>query len=301
MLRVNSILQNALQRVGVVGDGQSANENQAMAALNDLKSVITDLNTQNLILDNYQTVDFRCGKNVRLAKLPKGWFTYLSLNEAESDLPNRSTDEVCKVNDTFYYVGFEDNKVKWVNGDDSFQNKMKEAWPDVIIEGNLPDRLIGCARRLTNKWIKLYPGDKVKIDSFRPVGRASMYCTDTEYKKVVIGTGTRYDLEYFHIEFNTNFVDNYRVTYLESIDELDIDDVLYYNSKYQNMIEDGLCMKLCMRYKFNDSLQMYQEEFETDKRNIKVINDANRPEVYENFGMKDFNYGFEMGFAGEGW
>ena len=80
MLRVNTIIQNALQRVGVVGDGQSANENQAMAALNDLISVITDLNTQNLILDNYQTVDFRCSKDVRLAKLPKGWYTYSSLD-----------------------------------------------------------------------------------------------------------------------------------------------------------------------------------------------------------------------------
>ena len=301
MIRVNSIIQNALQRVGVVGDGQSANENQSTAALNDLKSVITDLNTQNLILDNYQTQDFRCGKEVKLAKLPKGWFTYSTLNEAESDLPNRSTDEVCKVGDAFYIVGIEEGKVKWVNGNDSFQKKMKEAWPDVIIEGNLPDRLIGCGRRLCQKWIKLFPGDKVKIDSFMPVGRASMYCTETEYKKVEVGTGTRYDLEYFHIEFNTNFVDNYRITYLESIDELGIDDVLYYNSKYQNMIEDGLCMKLCMRYKFNDALQMYQDEFETDKRNIKVINDANRPEVYENFGMNDFNYGYEMGFAGEGW
>ena len=46
MIRVNDVIQNALQRVGVVGDGQSANENQAMAALNDLKSVITDLNTR---------------------------------------------------------------------------------------------------------------------------------------------------------------------------------------------------------------------------------------------------------------
>lgn len=301
MIRVNSIIQNALQRVGVVGDGQSANENQSTAALNDLKSVITDLNTQNLILDNYQTQDFRCGKEVKLAKLPKGWFTYSTLNEAEEDLPNRSTDEVCKIGNTFYYVGIEEGKVKWVNGNDSFQKKMKEAWPDVIIEGNLPDRLIGCGRRLCQKWIKLFPGDKVKIDSFMPVGRASMYCTETEYKKVEVGTGTRYDLEYFHIEFNTNFVDNYRITYLESIDELGINDVLYYNSKYQNMIEDGLCMKLCMRYAYLDLLPMFENEFEIDKRNIKVINDANRPEVYENFGMNDFNYGYEMGFAGEGW
>lgn len=300
MIRVNDIIQNSLQRVGVVGDGQSANENQATAALNDLKSVITDLNTQNLILDNYQTQDFKCSKEVRLAKLPDGWFTYSTLGEAESDLPNRSTDEVCKVGDSFYKVEFENGEVKWVTND-SFQKKMKEVWPDVVIEGNLPDRLIGCARRLTQKWIKLYPGDKMKIDSFMPVGRASMYCTETEYKKVIVGTGTRYDLEYFHIEFNTNYFDEYRVTYLESIDELDINDVLYYNSKYQNMIEDGLCMKLCIRYHFNDALQMYQEEFEIDKRNIKVINDANRPEVYENFGMSDFNYGYEMGVAGEGW
>lgn len=301
MIRVNDIIQNSLQRVGVTGDGQSANENQAAAALTDLKSVITDLNTQNLILDNYQTQDFKCSKEVRLAKLPKGWFIYSTLDEAESDLPNRSIDEVCKVGDSFYIVGLEDGEVKWVSGDDVFQKKMKEAWPDVIIEGNLPDRLIGCARRLTQKWIKLYPGDKMKIDSFMPVGRASMYCTETEYKKVVVGTGTRYDLEYLHIEFNTSYFDEYRVTYLESIDELDINDVLYYNSKYQNMIEDGLCMKLCIRYHFNEALQMYQEEFEIDKRNIKVINDANRPEVYENFGMNDFNYGYEMGVTGEGW
>lgn len=299
MIRINSIVQAACQRVGIVGDGQSANENQSTAALNDLKAVITDLNTQNLILENYQTVDFRASKNVRIAKLPKGWFTYANLTDAESDLPNRSTDEVCKVGDTYYFVGYEAQVLKWLTNE-TFQQKMKQYWPDVVIEGNLPDRLLGCARKLTQKWIKLYPGDKVKIDSFMPVGRASMYCVDTEYDHVTVGD-TRYDLEYFHIEFNTNFNDTYRITYLESIDELGINDPLYYSSKYQNMIEDGLCVKLCMRYNYLDMLPMFEKEFEVDKRNIKVINDANRPEVYENFGMNDFNYGYEMGFAGEGW
>jgi hypothetical protein len=270
-----------------------------MAALNDLKAVITDLNTQNLILENYQTIDFRASKEVKLAKLPKGWFTYKTLEEAQADLVNRNLDEVCKVENTYYFVGVDAHQVEWITTD-SFQEKMEEVWPDVVIEGNLPDRLLGCARKLTQKWIKLYPGDKTKIDSFMPVGRASMYCTETEYAHTTVGD-TRYDLEYFHIEFNTNYNDLYRITYLESIDDLDIDDVLYYSSKYQNMIEDGLCMKLCMRYKYLDSLEMFENEYEIDKRNIKVINDANRPEVYENFGMNDFNYGYEMGFAGEGW
>lgn len=299
MIRVNSIIQNACQRVGIVGDGQAANENQAMAALNDLKSVITDLNTQNLILENYQTVDFRASKEVKLAKLPDGWFVYNTLEEAQNDLVNRNIDEVCKIDNTYYFVGIDDNKISWITNV-SFQDKIKEVWPDVVIEGNLPDRLLGCARKLTQKWIKLYPGDKTKIDSFMPVGRASMYCTETEYAHIKVGN-TRYDLEYFHIEFNTNYNDLYRITYLETIDDLDIDDVLYYSSKYQNMIEDGLCMKLCMRYKLLESLQMFENEYEIDKRNIKVINDVNRPEVYENFGMNDFNYGYEMGFAGEGW
>ena len=299
MIRVNSIIQNACQRVGIVGDGQAANENQSMAALSDLKAVITDLNTQNLILENYQTVDFRASKEVKLAKLPKGWFVYKTLEEAQNDLVNRNIDEVCKIDNTYYFVGIDAHEISWLTSD-SFQEKMEKVWPDVVIEGNLPDRLIGCARRLTQKWIKLYPGDKTKIDSFMPVGRASMYCTETEYTHLTVGD-TRYDLEYFHIEFNTNYNDEYRVTYLESIDDLEIDDVLYYSSKYQNMIEDGLCMKLCMRYKYMDSLNMFKDEFDTDVRNIKVINDANRPEVYENFGMNDFNYGYEMGFAGEGW
>lgn len=299
MIRVNSIIQNACQRVGIVGDGQAANENQSMAALSDLKAVITDLNTQNLILENYQTVDFRASKEVKLAKLPKGWFVYESLEEAQNDLVNRNIDEVCKIENTYYFVGIDAHEIAWLTND-TFQKKIEKVWPDVVIEGNLPDRLIGCARRLTQKWIKLYPGDKTKIDSFMPVGRASMYCTETEYAHINVGD-TRYDLEYFHIEFNTNYNDVYRVTYLESIDDLEIDDVLYYSSKYQNMIEDGLCMKLCMRYKYMDSLNMFKDEFDTDVRNIKVINDANRPEVFENFGMNDFNYGYEMGFAGEGW
>ena len=218
MIRVNSIVQNACQRVGIVGDGQAANENQAMAALNDLKAVITDLNTQNLILENYQTIDFRASKSVRFAKLPKGWFTYTNFVDADTDLPNRNLDEVCKIGDTYYFVGFDAHDVRWLTND-TFQKKMEKYWPDVVIEGNLPDRLLGCARKLTQKWIKLYPGDKTKIDSFMPVGRASMYCTETEYANITVGD-TRYDLEYFHIEFNTNYNDLYRITYLETIDDL---------------------------------------------------------------------------------
>ena len=44
MIRVNTLIQNALQRVGIVGDGQPANENQSTAALTDLHAVICDLN-----------------------------------------------------------------------------------------------------------------------------------------------------------------------------------------------------------------------------------------------------------------
>lgn len=297
MIRINNIIQNACQRVGIVGDGQPVNENYSMAALSDLKAVIIDLNTQNYILENYQVVDFRCGKEIRFAKLPDGWVEYQTTDAMIADIDNRKIDDVAKVGNEFYFLAFGHGGITWQTSYE-FEQKMSKLWPGCVITGNLPDRVFGMGRKLNSKYVKIYPGDKTKIDQFQPYGLSSMYCVDTEHEKIVVGSTTYY-IEYFHVEFNTTMVLDYRMTYLESIDDLDIDDVLYYSSKYQNLIEDGLCVKLCMRYHYLDALPMYQEEFETDKGNIKVINDANRPEVYENFSTNGYNFSYERGLAGD--
>ncbi len=297
MIRINNIIQNACQRVGIVGDGQPVNENLSMAALSDLKAVIIDLNTQNYILENYQVVDFRCGKEIRFAKLPDGWVEYPTTEAMIADIDNRKVDDVAKVGNEFYFLAFGHGGITWQTNYE-FEQKMTKLWPGCVITGNLPDRVFGMGRKLNSKYVKIYPGDKTKIDQFQPYGLSSMYCVDTEHDKIKVGSTTYY-IAYFHVEFNTTMVLDYRMTYLESIDDLDIDDVLYYSSKYQNLIEDGLCVKLCMRYHNLDALPMYQEEFETDKGNIKVINDANRPEVYENFSTNGYNFSYERGLAGD--
>lgn len=297
MIRVNTLIQNALQRVGIVGDGQPANENQSTATLTDLHAVICDLNAQNYILENYQTVDFRCGKEARFAKLPDGWVEYETTDQMINDIDNRKIDDVAKVGNEFYFLTFGHGGITWQTSYD-FEQKMKKLWPDVVIKGNLPDRLFSMGRKIGNKYVKIYLGDKFKIDTFVPTGLSSMYCFDIDHEKIKVGD-TEYFIEYFHIEFNSAMVSDYRLTYLEQLDELDINDVLYYSSKYQNLIEDGLCVKLCMRYHFLDALKMFEDEFETDKGNIKVINDANRPEVYENFASNGYNYSYERGYAGD--
>lgn len=300
MIKVNSLVANALQRVGVIDELGTDIQDYSSAALQDLKAVITDLNTQNYLLDNYHTVDFYISKEVKLAKLPNGWFEYETVEEANSDLQNVDIDAVCKIGkNDFRFCAYESNTKVW-NTTVKFTKEISEIWPDISLKTNTPDRLIGCARKLSNRYVKLYPADKMKIDSFGPTGKASMYCCETEYGKIKVGL-TEYFIELFHVEFNTSFTDNYRLTYLESIEELELDKPLFYSSKYQNLIEDGLCVKLCMRYGYSDKLQMFSNEFETDKYNIKVINDANRPEVFENFAMNGYNYSYEKGVAGDGW
>lgn len=300
MINTNTLVANALQRVGCIGDEQADIQSYSVPALNDLKAVITDLNTQNYILENYQTIDWYGSKELKIGKLPKGWYEYETVEQADNDLVNRVPEEVCKIGkDTFRFCTYVGQNKVW-STNDQFNKDIADIWPDVIVKGNTPDRLIGCARKLNNRFIKLYPADKMKIDSFGPTGKASMYCCETEYGKIKVGL-TEYFTEVLHIEFNTYFTDNYRFTYLEAIDDLDLKTPLYYSTKYQNLIEDGLCVKLCMRYGFLDKLPIFSDEYEIDKRNIKVINDANRPEVFENFAMQGYNAPFEKGLAGDGW
>ena len=56
-IQINSLIQHAYQKTSLVGNGQVADGTQTRAALEDLKSVISKLNQQNLILSDVRTVD----------------------------------------------------------------------------------------------------------------------------------------------------------------------------------------------------------------------------------------------------
>ena len=82
------------------------------------------------------------------------------------------------------------------------------------------------------------------------------------------------------IEGNSYQGSEYRAVILKGIPQLTLRDTLHISSKYEAMIEDGLCAKICQRYKLMDVKEDFAGEFESAKRTIKRINHANRPMTY---------------------
>ena len=62
MISVNDLIQNAFSRCGLVGDGQPVNGTKAKTGENELKDLISVLNTQEYIADNFRVFDVS-GKN----------------------------------------------------------------------------------------------------------------------------------------------------------------------------------------------------------------------------------------------
>ena len=62
MISVNDLIQNAFSRCGLVGDGQAVNGIKAKTGENELKDLISILNTQEYIADNFKIFDVN-GKN----------------------------------------------------------------------------------------------------------------------------------------------------------------------------------------------------------------------------------------------
>ena len=117
---------------------------------------------------------------------------------------------------------------------------------------------------------------------------------------LVIETMPNYVFEVFYIETDSVQPIEYRITYLKSIPEYQLNDRLYFSEKIISVLEDGICSKLCLRYKLLDVKPIFDEEFANGVRLLKRTNNANRPMTYEGFGGSYLD-NFYNGFAPNQW
>ena len=71
-------------------------------------------------------------------------------------------------------------------------------------------------------------------------------------------------------------------------------------NEYEAMIEDGLCVKLCQRYKYLEIKPDFERDFEAAKIRISIINDSNRPMTYD-IGGRGYNENYWNLFGGVQW
>ena len=274
MITVNNLINQCFQRCSLVGDGQAATGTQAMQGLNDLKCLIAELNGQNLILSDVETADITKNGTIRIMEaLPDGWEEVTELPPASSQLVGR----VRKCGNTVYGC-------QAIPGTYTFEwvERADIKWPDLVISP-LPDRVVTLSRKLGPRYIQLFPAERQLLDSRTKLGLPTFYTCETqlEHHKV---ENIDYTYEVFIIETDSIQSVQYRITYLKSLPDLKLNDKLYYSEKIISILEDGVCAKLCLRYKLMDIKPVFEEEFANAVRLLKRANQSNRPMVYEGIG-----------------
>lgn len=308
-ISVNNIIQNAFQRCSLVGDGESATGTQSLCALQDLQSLISELNTENDVLENYETFDVRPiyrSNRIKFAIKPNRWFEYENLDDVDVD--GLEIGDIIRVkNDQNQFYSVVDimgsknllNSPSWIE-------QMKNMWADVWVE-ELPDRAIGVARKIGSRFEQLAPVDKMKLDSCTKTHLPTMYVCENETKEVYAMNNNAsltlepYNVEYFIIEFDTNVSTDYRITVLKGIPKYKMDDTIHLSAKYESLLEDGLCVKLCQRYKLMDIKADFEKDFASQKYKIQRINYANRPMTYSWVGQTTWDRNYSNFVDGSLW
>ena len=313
MISVNDLIQRAFQRVGIVGDGEPVSPTQAMAGVADLHDVITELNTEDYLMENYETYDAYVAKKIKFAVKPDNWYEV----EDESEIDTRITNNKVEVGDIFkikdeskFYV----IRYKVVDNIGTFYKMttpqwnayMSEYWPTFFVDA-VPDRCIGVARKIGNTYKQLIPADKMMIDAQTKGHLAELYTVETEWADVDYphdNDDPNYKpvtLEYFVVEFDSNVTSKFRITILKGIKIYNVEDKMKISSKYESMIEDGLCVKLCQRYKYLEMKEDFEKDFDSAKTMISRINSSNRPMLYSNYGNNDYNRNYWSLYSGDRW
>lgn len=299
MINVNDLIQQAFQRVGICGDGEVPTPTQAMAGVADLQSLITELNTEDYLLENYVTFDAYVSKKIKFAVKPEHWFEIENANLIDTKIANNQTEvgDVYKIKDKneFYTIRWDSNsQVMRKDTNPNFNAYMTEYWPTFFVDA-VPDRCIGVARKIGNTYKQLIPADKMMIDAQTKGHLAELYAIETEWVEVEHlhnPDDPNYKptpVEYFVVEFDSNVSSQFRITVLKGIKIYNAEDTLKISSKYQSMIEDGLCVKLCQRYKYLEMKEDFEKDFDSAKTMISRINSSNRPMLYANYGYNDYN------------
>ena len=274
MISVNALLNQCFQRCSLVGDGQAATGTQAMQGLNDLKCLIAELNGQNLMLSDVETADITKNGIIRIMEaLPEGWEEVTELPAASSQLVGK----VRKCGNTVYGC-------QAIPGTYNFEwvERADIKWPDLVISP-LPDRVVTLSRKLGNRYVQLFPGERQLLDSKTKLGLPTFYTCETQLEHHRV-ENIDYTYEVFIIETDSIQSVQYRVTYLKGLPDLKLNDKLYYSEKIISILEDGVCAKLCLRYKLMDIKPVFEEEFANAVRLLKRANQSNRPMVYEGIG-----------------
>lgn len=173
-----------------------------------------------------------------------------------------------------------------------------ESFPNpnsVTLSGNLPDRLLGVSRRIGNRWIQLHSCDRQQMDSRNKMQLATSWSYEL-VSGAVAGTPRTWGV----LRIDSNRPTILKIWYPSKITVSGLSENLSLPEVYFDLLLNGLCVKLCVKYKLTDYLPMFEQQFRQAKNLIKRSNATQRMLQRGDLGG-GYNDSFYNGLGGVGW
>jgi len=293
MIAVNELIQQAFTRTGLVGEGQAANGTKAKSALHELNDLIQVLNQQEYISDNLKAVDVSANSKIFIG--PSKDF---DINLAKAPTHIKSVSR--KSGD--HFIGLIPSNLEAINSvskshlatqftyNVEFDAKARtnpHAKPTAIVVST-SDKLPQATRQYVDEHWHWYATETNTWGFAMGVGTPSgpVYTWATysgnPTEEELDGAIFDYDIGCLKgvITLDANTSNTYKVIFIEEIPEYELDSTIYLQDVYKSLLLAGLTYKLAVRYKLQDWVAAYNQDFQEQKSLIKRINQTNRNMVW---------------------
>ena len=127
---------------------------------------------------------------------------------------------------------------------------------------------------------------------------------ESTYQNPIWRNNNLYEYEYGVLKgvitFDSQRVHDYKVCFIEDIQDIDLTSVLQLQDMYRSLLLTGLSYRLAIRYKLSEWVNVFKEDFEEQKDLIKRVNNSNRPIVWSHLG-ESYLDDYYNGLNGNGW
>ena len=264
-ISVQQLVQTAFQNCSLIGDGESVDGTAYGTTAHDgalglLNNLLSELNAQGFIASTYDTGEFYISRRVLLVLGQVG-------NHFAPAYPINDID------------------IFWI------QNQ------SYGITAKVPDRLEGVSRKIGNRWLPLHSCDPQQMAARSMMQLPTSWCYSVQAYTVRGGE----ILEGGLLEVDSNKPTIVKIFYKRPFQEISTaDDVVHVSDMYFDLLLNGLCVKLCVKYKLTDYLSIFEQQFKQAKNLIKRSNATQRMLQRGDLGG-GYDDSFYNGLGGVGW
>lgn len=170
---------------------------------------------------------------------------------------------------------------------------------DALVLGFLPTRIEGVSRQIGSRWLPLHSCDRQTMDTRTKMQLPTSWSYEVQKTELPNGSGTSV-IENGRLFLDTNKPTQVKMWCMQPIKAELENPTLFLSDIYFDLLLNGLCVKLCVKYKLTDYLPIFEQQFKQAKNLIKRSNATQRMLQRGDLGG-GYDDSFYNGLGGVGW